>query len=229
MKFILSRTEDYKSHSKIWVIGYALLFWLITRVLAGVLVMCCAAIYEQFGFSAQEMAQFSSSPDQFAYSSRPVWYILIIVLLVAPFLEECVFRLGLNFKKWQVAASLAAIPVFVIWMFPTLPLRNKISFAFLGICIFFLILKYTSQNFWVEKKSKWFIPAIWISTVVFGLLHLVAFKGASIIMLPYMLSICLVIFFAGCSIAYLRINLGFGYGLGMHIFNNLPIIAFLWM
>lgn len=227
MKFILSRTEDYKSHSKKWIIGYALLFWLVTRLLAGGLVAGCGAIYEQLGFSAAELAQFSSSANQVANWTRPVWYILFITLLFAPLLEECVFRLGLSFKKWQVAVSVAMIPILGIWMFPSLPYWLKIVMGVLAVCVFFSIYRYTSQKYWADKKSHWLIPAIWLTTVIFGLLHLIVFKGVSLVMLPYMLCMSLVIFFGGCSIAYLRVNLGFGYGLGMHIFNNLPIIAFL--
>lgn len=227
MKFILSRTDDYKNHSKKWVIGYALLFWVITRMLAGALVAGCGAIYEYLGFSAEELAQFSSSPDQFANSTRPVWFILMMTLMFAPLLEECVFRLGLSFKKGQVAISMAMIPVLMVWMYPSIPLVAKIVLGVTAISIFFVILRFTTQNFWTIQKKKWLLPAIWISTAIFGLLHIVAFQGGSLVMLPYMLSMCLVIFFAGCSIAYLRVNLGFGYGLGMHIFNNLPIIAFL--
>lgn len=34
MKFILSRTEDFHIHSKKWIVGYGLLFWLISRIIA---------------------------------------------------------------------------------------------------------------------------------------------------------------------------------------------------
>lgn len=44
MKFILSRTEDYLIHSKKWIVGYGLLFWLISRIIAMLLVIGCVAI-----------------------------------------------------------------------------------------------------------------------------------------------------------------------------------------
>ncbi len=97
----------------------------------------------------------------------------------------------------------------------------------LAVAIFIAVMRYTTQSFWDRQKRRWFIPAVWLTTIVFGLLHLLAFTGASLVFLPYKLCMTLVIFFGGCAIAYLRVNLGFGYGLGMHIFNNLPIIAFL--
>lgn len=34
-------------------------------------------------------------------------------------------------------------------------------------------------------------------------------------------------FFAGCAITYYRINLGFWWGVGLHVFNNLPGIIIL--
>ncbi len=44
MKFILSRTDDSRIHSKKWVVGYGLLFWLISRIVAMLLMIGCAAI-----------------------------------------------------------------------------------------------------------------------------------------------------------------------------------------
>ena len=32
MGFILSRTDDYRIHSKKWIVGYGMLFWLISRI-----------------------------------------------------------------------------------------------------------------------------------------------------------------------------------------------------
>lgn len=54
-----------------------------------------------------------------------------------------------------------------------------------------------------------------------------AFTTWSIEMVPYMLCIIAVPFFGGCAITYYRINLGFWWGVGLHIFNNLPAIAML--
>jgi len=113
-RFILSRVNDREFHSKKWIIGYALLFWLVTRILAGGLVAGCAAVYEHFGFTYDEMAKFASSAEQIANSTRPVWYILMMTLLVAPLLEEVLFRLGLSFRKWQIAVSAAMVPGFAI-------------------------------------------------------------------------------------------------------------------
>ena len=34
MKFILSRTDDREVHSKKWIVGYGLLFWIVSRIFA---------------------------------------------------------------------------------------------------------------------------------------------------------------------------------------------------
>ncbi len=39
MKFILSRTDDIRIHSKKWVVGYGLLLWLISRIVAMLLML----------------------------------------------------------------------------------------------------------------------------------------------------------------------------------------------
>lgn len=45
MKFILSRTNDHETHSKKWIVGYGLLFWLISRVVSMLLIIGCVAVY----------------------------------------------------------------------------------------------------------------------------------------------------------------------------------------
>lgn len=45
MKFILSRTNDRAVHSKRWIVGYALLFWLITRIISAGIVVGCTSVY----------------------------------------------------------------------------------------------------------------------------------------------------------------------------------------
>ena len=65
-------------------------------------------------------------------------------------------------------------------------------------------------------------PMIWLTAIGFGLIHLIAFSSYSWTLLPYMLCLVSVPFFAGCAITYYRLNLGFWWGVGLHIFNNLP-------
>lgn len=227
MKFILSRTRDYEHHSKKWILGYGLLFWFITRLLAVLLMLSCTAIYNSFGINPEQLTSFGGDPTQ-VKSVFSTGYGVVMLLLIAPLLEECIFRLGLSFKKWQIAIGLAAIPAYVLFQgIGRMSVTKGLILAAAAILIFCLIYFLTSQKFWTGCKSRYFHPAIWLTAISFGLIHLIAFSNHDITLLPYMLCMITVPFFAGCAITYYRLNLGFWWGTALHIFNNLPAILIL--
>lgn len=227
MKFILSRTNDFEKHSKKWIMGYGLLFWLVTRLAAFGLVMGCVAIYNTFGMNPEEMTKFTGDPETAKSLGTPI-YVLITACLIAPLLEEGIFRLGLSFKRWQVALATAAIPTYILWQqFRILTASSVVIYSLAIIGVFCLIYFLTSDSFWNEQKSMYYKPMIWLSAIAFGLMHLIAFSTYSMTLLPYMLCLVSVPFFGGCAITYYRVNLGFWWGVGLHIFNNLPAAAVL--
>ena len=114
MKFILSRTDDNYIHSKKWIVGYGLLFWLISRIIAMLLVIGCVAVYNTFGMNPETHTTFAGNPET-ARTLGSMTYVLLTVSIVAPVLEECIFRLGLSFKRWQVAIAVASIPTYILW------------------------------------------------------------------------------------------------------------------
>lgn len=225
MKFILSRTTDYKFHSKKWIIGYGLLFWLITRILAVLLMSVCIAIYSNCGIDPQLLTKFGGNPTT-VKSVFSVGYGILMVLVIAPVLEECIFRLGLSFKKWQIAIAAAAIPVYILFQrLRTMSMFDGILYVAIAIILFCLVYSLPTQKWFNHLKKKFFKSAVWITSIAFGLLHLIAFSYFSLELLPYMLCVIAIPFFAGCAITYYRVNLGFWWGVALHIFNNLPAIA----
>lgn len=224
MKFILSRTDDYAIHTKKWIVGYGLLFWLVSRIVAMCLVTGCVAIYNIFGLNPEEMTRFSGNPET-TKTLGSGSYILLTAILVAPLLEECIFRLGLSFRKWQVALSVASIPAYMLWQH--IGRLSVVSASIYIICIvtvFALIYFLTSDSFWEGLRRQYYRPTIWLSSFAFGFLHLIAFSEYSLLLLPYMLCIISIPLFGGFAITYYRINLGFWWGVGLHVFNNLPAV-----
>lgn len=222
MKFILSRNEDYLSHSKKWVLGYAFIFWLITRVAVMILMAVCITIYENYGINPQELTKFGGDPTVTKASSSLI-RALMMTALIAPLFEEILFRFGLSFKRISVATSLALIPLFPAFSHNrTTSVHIWLICIVLAISVFCFIYFSSSDEFWQNKKRQWQIPAIWLTSIAFGLVHLVAFSTLNLMLLPYALSVILAPFFAGCACAYLRVNMGFEWGLAMHIFNNIP-------
>ena len=226
MKFILSRTKDYRTHSKKWIVGRGLLFWLITRIIAMLLLMGCIAIYNAYGINPEDLTKFAGSPEK-AKTIGSLTYALLTIGLAAPIFEEAIFRLGLSFEKWQIALAVSAIPAYLMWQrisSGNLTIAGAAIYLFGIFAVFCLIFFLTTDNFWQRQKQLYYRSTVWISAIAFGLIHLIAFTSYSWMLLPYMLCVITVPFFAGCAITYYRVNLGFWWGVGLHIFNNLPAI-----
>lgn len=227
MKFILSRTNDHKIHSQKWIVCYGLLFWLISRVVSMLLIIGCVAIYNTFGINPETLTTFAGDPET-AKNLGSTAYTLLTVGLAAPLLEECIFRLGLSFKRWQIALATASIPAYLLWQHFNHLTATSTAIYCVGIIIsFILIYSLTSDSFWWRQKKSYYKPSVWLSAIAFGLIHLIAFSNYNLMLLPYMLCIISVPFFAGCAMTYYRINLGFWWGVGLHVFNNLPGIIIL--
>lgn len=222
MKIILTRVNDAKKYSWKWVIGYALLFWLTTKILSVLLVSGCTVIYEHLGYDKRMLPEFGGVPQGLNTTGR-LLYTLAKVGIIVPLLGELVFRLGLSFKKWQVALGLASIPIYICWAYDQMQtILSGCLYVIAAIAIFFIIDKCTTQEFWDGLKSKWLIPAMWITSIAFGLVQFHSFSFMTVALLPYALCMISSIFFLGCACAYLRVNLGFWWGLGLHVFNNIP-------
>ena len=227
MRFILSRTDDYRIHSKKWIVGYGMLFWLISRIIAMRLVIGCVAVYNTFGMNPETHTSFAGNPET-TRKLGSITYVLLTTSIVAPVLEECIFRLGLSFKRWQVALAVASIPTYILWQhLSSLTIVSALLYIASIIAVFSLVYGLTSDSLWDELKKTYYNLTIWFSAIAFGLIHLIAFSNYSLALLPYMLCVVSVPFFGGCAMTYYRINLGFWWGVGMHIFNNLPAIVLL--
>lgn len=224
MKFILSRTNDYEVHSKKWIVGYGLLFWLISRIFAMFLIIGCVAIYKAYNINPETLTKFAGSPET-AKLLGSTTYTLLTLCIVAPLLEECIFRLGLSFKRWQIALAAASIPAYLLWQrLNHLTIGTGAIYVLCTIVSFGLIYYLTTDSFWKIQQRKYYKTMIWVSAIAFGLIHLIAFSTYSYLLIPYMLCVISVPFFGGCAITYYRINLGFWWGVGLHIFNNLPAV-----
>ena len=227
MRFILSRTDDYRIHSKKWIVGYGMLFWLISRIIAMLLVIGCVAVYNTFGMNPETHTSFAGNPET-TRKLGSITYVVLTTSIVAPVLEECIFRLGLSFKRWQVALAVASIPTYILWQhLSSLTIVSALLYIASIIAVFSLVYGLTSDSLWDELKKTYYNLTIWFSAIAFGLIHLIAFSNYSLSLLPYMLCVVSVPFFGGCAMTYYRINLGFWWGVGMHIFNNLPAIVLL--
>ena len=209
MKFILSRTDDFRIHSQKWIVGYGLLFWLFSRIVAMLLIIGCVAIYKTCGIDPESQTSFTGNPET-AKKIGSTIYVLLTVSIAAPLLEECIFRLGLSFRRWQVALAASSIPAYILWQHMySIYITYASACVFAIVALFSAIYFFTTDSFWNSLKRKYLKPTIYVTAIAFGLLHLIAFSNYDYTLIPYMLCVISVPFFGGCAITYYRVNLGF--------------------
>lgn len=154
MKFILSRTDDFRIHSKKWVVGYGLLFWLISRIVAMLLIIACVAIYKTCGIDPESQTSFIGNPETAKKIGSSI-YVLMTASVAAPLLEECIFRLGLSFKRLQMALAASSIPAYILWQH-----LYSHSIAIVSICVFAIVALFssiyffTTDSFWNSQKKE---------------------------------------------------------------------------
>lgn len=224
-KSVFARLDDSKTKSRRQILLFAVVFFVVTRLIMMIAIAFAARLYFLYGMDAMSALRFGGGIEGLAYEAmeKGVWPTLLMVLVGAPLLEECAFRLGLSFRKRDVAAGLGALTLFLFsritgsWLWASIP----------AVAVAATVWFATSEEFWNGLRSAWLKPAAAASAVLFGLAHLFAMHGLTLVLLPYALLICMMLFFAGATFVYLRVNLGFWWGLGAHIANNLPAIIVL--
>ena len=220
-KFILNRPDDYMSMSKGKVVGTTLKWCVILMGCAVLLRIVCIAIYMSMGVNPMELTKFGGDPTN--YMGKASWKTIVKLMVIAPLLEEVMFRLGLSFKRSTVALWAGLLPVVCAYYLH----HCKVWYILLGLAVtgavlFWLICRFTTDGQWEEWRRKYIIPAMWISAISFGLLHLRAFTVLNGQLFPFALATILVPMAGGCAITYARVNLGFWWGVLLHCIINTP-------
>lgn len=164
------------------------------------------------------------SPLLNSYSGTLTFFFLVLVF--APFLEELIFRLPMNGKRWSISLS-AGIFIHLIIQ----PPLSNISFVdwpriligiFSGIATYLIISFYLFKhlNKLFRNYSKNYL--IYFLTILFALFHIANFNDFQwkyIVLYPILV---LPQFLIGSYLAFIRINFGFWYSLLFHAFINIP-------
>ena len=226
MKPVFSRLDDSKRLSRKRILLFAILFFVATRIITAIAIGCTTALYkEAWGVDAMAALNFGANLDALKEEALQNGFAatILMVAIGAPLLEECAFRLALSFRKRDVSIGLGAMTLFLAsrflhsWWWSLLP----------AVAVAAVVWFATKEEFWNSLQPRWLKTAAILSAVLFGLAHMFAMHGLTPELLPLALLICLMLFFAGATFVYLRVNLGFGWGLAAHILNNLPATLYL--
>ena len=221
MKFILNRTDDWATMPKKKIIATAIIWYFVLFLICVPIIFGVTMIYNGMGVDPDQLTKFGGYFTN--HMEKPIWYISM-ALLVAPVVEEIIFRLGLSFKRQTVAMWVGLLPVSIVgylqqcygnWMLMA-------GMVLIGIVLYWLVMRFTTNEQWTRWRSLYLRPAMWLSAIAFGLIHLRAFSVLTWGLLPYCLAIILRPGLAGCVLTYLRVNLGFWWGVLFHFANNIP-------
>ena len=220
--FILNRTNDWATMPKRKIFGVALAWFIAMIVLSAIIIVVVTICYKSMGIDPAQLTQFGG--DISTMKDKPLLRSILLLLLIAPVVEEIIFRLGLSFKRQTVALWVGLLPVtiaaYLLQQYTNWPLLA--GMVVLGALLYWLIVRYTTDEQWAGWRSRYLRLAMWISAIAFALIHLKAFSVLTWGLLPYCLAIILRPGLAGCVFTYARVNMGFWWGVLFHILNNLP-------
>lgn len=227
MKFILNSTHDWATmpRKKI-ILKTAVWFILLTvvSILAGIL---CQMAYMSQGIDPTQLTQFGGHVT--TRMDKPIGQTVLLLIVIAPIAEEIIFRLGVSLKRRAVALWAGLLPVTIAaylhdaysnWTVMAVTITA-------GAILYWLVMRFTTDEQWDRWRAKYLRPAMWVSAIGFGLIHLKAFSVITWMLLPYCLVTILRPGLVGCAITYARVNLGFWWGVLFHIINNVPAVLVL--
>ena len=155
------------------------------------------------------MDQFESVLEDILKENK--WLVAIFAILLAPLIEEPVFRLHLDLKKSSIWWSLVLSLLFAaaIW-FPLI---------FVGYMIFLLVNVY-------DENPPPLKLVVYVSAALFGLVHIANFKdfdyGLYFYYIPFLVGIQ---FLMGLVLSYIRLNHGMKWAMLFHgVYNAVLII-----
>lgn len=226
LKFILNRTDDQATMPKKRIFLLAVAWFIAMIVISSVIIIACQNIYMAMGIDPSQLTKFGG--DINTHLDKPLGQTILLLLVIAPVVEEIIFRLGLSFRRQTVALWLALLPIAIAaYLFKCYNWMALTALALVGIALYWLITRFTTDEQWVAWKSRYLRLAMWISAIAFALIHLKAFTVITWALLPYCLVFILRPGLVGCVFTYARVNLGFWWGVLFHALNNTPGVLML--
>ncbi len=222
-KFILNRPDDFLTLSKGKILLTALKWYFLLVFGAILLRIVCVSVYMSNGVNPMELTKFGGDPTNLM--GKATWQTIAYLMIVAPIAEEVMFRLGLSFKRTIVGLWAGLLPfVTAFYLFQCRVWYILVICAVTGVLLFWLISHHTKDEQWAEWRKKYIIPAMWISAIGFGLVHFKAFTVLNWQVFPFALATILVPMAGGCIFTYVRVNLGFWWGVLAHCIFNIPAV-----
>ncbi|VDH03539.1 Uncharacterised protein [Bergeyella zoohelcum] len=153
---------------------------------------------------------------------------ILLVCIIAPVLEELIFRLPLKINKINLSISLVCFSLFMFFLMKSnFPQNDILRYLFVCIlffsCLYLILYRYNDVNAFLKNH---YIIFLHLLTISFCLAHFgnYNFKTKSIV--PYLIMFSVLL--NGYLFSYVRLRFGIQYSIFIHMFHNtlvtLPII-----
>lgn len=156
----------------------------------------------------------------------PIMTILIGVIL-APFYEEIIFRSLLKFKKSNIILFIVTLTILI-----TISILNtKINLGIVLIIILFsfitllIIFPRNKIELFISLKFKYFF---YLTTISFGLVHILNFTGNVYLILVFSFILTGPQLVLGLILGFIRMNYGLIYSISFHILVNTSLLLTLF-
>lgn len=227
MTFILNRTNDWAMLPKKKIFLKAVIWSILLTAVSIVALLICQTAYMTQGIDPSQLTKFGG--DVSTRMDKPLRQTILLLMIIAPIAEEIIFRLGMSLKRQAVALWAGLLPVTIAAYFYDAYDNWMVMAATVitGAILYLLVMRFTTDEQWDRWRARYLRPVMWLSAISFGLIHLRAFSVITWMLLPYCLTICLRLALVAATITYARVNLGFWWGVLLHIANNVPGVLIL--
>ncbi|MFN3487718.1 MAG: type II CAAX prenyl endopeptidase Rce1 family protein [Emticicia sp.] len=147
------------------------------------------------------------------------WSMYLMLVVFAPIVEEAIFRGLLHYSRWGVSFIVSILLVTITYLVKITELISiqSIGFVYFACIVLFPIFHYFTKPFDDILKTFWarnFKYIFHIIAISFGLVHLTNYTGIN----NYLFALPLVTsqIISGYVLGFVRMKLGFGYGVALH-------------
>lgn len=209
--FLTSPDIEIKSNSKSLLVAYKQFFAFDIKFIFffGILISLMSVLSNDF-------KEVFNNRISFDY---PFFKELLVVVILAPLMEEISFRLCLKIKKINIAISFGVqlFYIFIILDVIDLPLLYNALFIILSSTVVYFLINQKILAF-LKKHFKYFV---YYNIIFFGLTHALNYEYSSLqqyFYIPILISFPTVL---GAYLSYVRLKHGFLFVLSAHALHNL--------
>ena len=155
-------------------------------------------------------------------SNLPVWLTLFLVVVMAPILEEGIFRLPLRPSVLSISISISIVLIYLFGVFSAnLPLSFVVGFMLLGFNVYL-----ATRSLKVVRLQQLYtrFPRLifYLSAILFGAIHIGNYDSRVWAFMPLLVLPQLVL---GLFLGFVRVRYGLSWAIFAHAFHNGCVMA----